>query len=317
MLGNTTASFDHRGQVISTESLVSASVELRYPRFEMPQPMRVGKGLGKEASVGGEVRYYSASFSPTASQQDYDLQTLISSSNKNLDIGNKKIVIRDMYYRTPRSMWRFFAYYGALNVIGNLHDYGQYSDESSYEVVPAWQNKLQAMAYEDSLYTRISHYSYDIVNNRLRLFPTPGTHSPDKFFLRFYIPQDAWVEEDDRQRGGRGVNNMNTLPFANIPYNNINAIGKQWVRRYTLALVKETLGLVRSRFGTIPIPGDSVTQNGAELISSAKEEQKALRDELKEILDELTYSKITETNADMADKTKDALRAAPLPIFVG
>ena len=62
-------------------------------------------------------------------------------------------------------MWRFFAYYGALNVIGNLSTYGQYSDDTTFEVVPTWQNKAQAMAYEDSIYTRVAHFSYELSHN--------------------------------------------------------------------------------------------------------------------------------------------------------
>ena len=64
-------------------------------------------------------------------------------------------------------MWRFYGYYGGLNVVGNLHQYGQFADDSSFDLVPAWQNKLQAMAYEDAIYTRNSHYSYEIKNNNL------------------------------------------------------------------------------------------------------------------------------------------------------
>lgn len=110
---------------------------------------------------------------------------------------------------------------------------------------------------------------------------------------------------------------MNTMPFANIPFNSINAIGKQWIRRFALALSKEMLGLVRSKFGTIPIPGDSITLNGSDLMTQSKEEQNALRDELKTILDELTYQKVAESNAAIAESTGKTLQGVPLPIHVG
>ena len=90
---------------------------------------------------------------------------------------------------------------------------------------------------------------------------------------------------------------MNTLPFENIPYDNINSIGKQWIRRFALALSKEMLGLIRSKFATIPIPNESVTLNGPALVTEAKEEQNLLRDELKTVLDELTYEKLAEKDS--------------------
>ena len=79
-----------------------------------------------------------------------------------------------------------------------------------------------------------------------------------------------------------GINNINTLPFENTPYQSINSIGKQWIRRFALALSKETLGNIRSKISTFPIPGDSVTFDGAALYIKGQTEQENLRDELKQ-----------------------------------
>ena len=232
-------------------------------------------------------------------------------------VGKKKINIKKVYHKTPHAMWRFYGVYGGLNAVGNLSSYGQFADESTFEIVPTWQNKSQALQYEDHLYSRLSHYSYELRNNKLRLFPTPVDSSPDYFWVEFSIDEEAWMEQDDRKVGVKGINNMNTMPFANIPFNNINAIGKQWIRRFALALSKEMLGLVRSKFGSIPIPGESITLNGSDLVTQGKEEQTVLRDELKTILDELTYQKIAESNAAIADSTGKTLQGVPMPIHVG
>ena len=110
---------------------------------------------------------------------------------------------------------------------------------------------------------------------------------------------------------------MNTLPLANIPYKNINSIGKQWIRRFALALAKETLGQIRSKFGQIPIPGNNVQLNGTTLITEARTDQKDLREELQKILDELTYEKITEIQKNMVKHTQDAVQAYPYFIYQG
>jgi len=215
-------------------------------------------------------------------------------------------------------MWRFYAFYGGLNVIGNMSTYGQYADDSTFEVVPTWQNKMQAIMYEDSINTRVSHFSYELKNNKIRLFPQPSVaDSEDKLWVEFTVEKDAWEEYSDKRKNADGVNNMNTLPFANLPYANINSIGKQWIRRFALAISKEMLGQVRSKFGSIPIPGESVTLNGSDLISQGKGEQDALRDELKGILDELTYAKLAEKDAAIVENASKTQGAVPLPIFVG
>jgi hypothetical protein len=110
---------------------------------------------------------------------------------------------------------------------------------------------------------------------------------------------------------------MNTLPFENIPYESINSIGKQWIRRFALALTKEILGQVRGKFTTVPIPGESVTLNASDLLSQAKAEQDALREELKTTLAELTYAELATTDAAMADTTENVLQSVPVGIYVG
>ena len=110
---------------------------------------------------------------------------------------------------------------------------------------------------------------------------------------------------------------MNTLPLDNIPYQNINSIGKQWIRRFCLSLSKETLALVRGKFATIPIPGDSVTLNGSELASQAKDEQEKLREELKTILDEMTYGNLMSSDAELIENANKIQQKIPLTIFVG
>ena len=163
---------------------------------------------------------------------------------------------------------------------------------------------------------RASHYSFRINDNMLRLFPIPdGT--PAKFWVDFRVGQDAFFEEADRKYGADGVNNMNTLPFPNVPYKNINSIGKQWIRRFALALAKETLGQVRSKLGTIPIPGNDVTLNGPALVGEAKEEQNALREELKTVLDEMVYGALVEGDAAMQNNLNEVVNKIPTGIYVG
>ncbi len=130
------------------------------------------------------------------------------------------------------------------------------------------------------------------------------------------LKMSPW-EEIRYHDGTKGVNNMNTLPFDNIPYENINSMGKQWIRKYALALCKEMLGQIRGKFTTMPIPGESVTLNHAELLGQAKEEQESLRTKLMEILDSVIYKELAKNDAEMTDAAAAAFKNSPLPIFVG
>jgi hypothetical protein len=327
LLGATTASFNSKGTLSGSNLSTytgSNGIALKFPRFELSYARRAGHGFSTEAGVGGESKIYSASFDSIENQQDYDLQNLISSSAANTSnlpyfekIGNKRINITKVYYKTPQSMWRFYGYYGGLNTVGNLSSYGQWTDDSTFEIIPTWQNKAQAMGFEDAIYTRNSHYSYELKNNKLRIFPEAVNVSPKKYWIEFFIDSDPWEEDSDKLGGVEGINNMNTLPFENIPFDNINSIGKQWIRRFALSLSKEVLGNIRNKFTTIPIPGDSVTLNGADLLRQGKEEQEKLREELKTVLDETTYSKLMQEDATLSDALNKVQERIPLRVFVG
>lgn len=321
MLGGSTASFNEDGEI----SAGANNASLDFPNFGFAYARRVAEGISTEAGVGGFQTEYSASFKLVPNKQKYDLQSIVQASSSLTaseyygEVDNKKILIRNVYYKSPSVMWRFFGYYGGLNVVGNLSTYGQYADDSTYEVIPTWQNRLQAMAYEDHTEVRFSHFSYELQNNFLKIYPPPGdtVTDDDYIWFTFTVEKDANYEDPTRKRGVKGINNVNTLPFANIPYENINSVGKQWIRRYALALCKEILGQVRSKFGTIPIPNDSVTLNGPELISSAREEQQNLKTELKELLDQLTYSALAQSDAETVDASEKIIQKIPNPIFVG
>ena len=315
-LGGETGSFDHKGTVSGTDD-----VALKYPKFQFDYAFRAADKHSSEALVGGTDPVYSASFDSITDQQVYDLQSIVSSSQSTNawdGMENKRIKIRQVYYITPRQMWRFYGYYGGLNVVGDFHNYGQYADDSSFNVIPAWQNKLQAIAFEDHLYTRTSHYSYEIVDNKLLLYPIPDSVSPEKFWFRFTVENNDAFSTGSYDSGVDGINNMNTMPMENIAFNKINSIGQQWIRRFSLALSKETLGQIRGKFGNkVPIPGDNVQLNASDLLGQAKEEQQGLREELNKQLDEMLYAKIAETGKGMVDNMDAIVGKTPLKIFVG
>lgn len=324
-LGATTGTFDQDGEMKAgplSSSLSGSSVALKFPTFDFAYSERIGSGLAQSAGFGDNVRMYSASFALTGGVQDYNLQSIVSASQSGSVwedlVQNKKVRIERVYYKSPAAMWRFFGYMNVGGgVYGNLSSYGMYADDSTFEIVPAWQNKLQAQQFETNLYTRGSHYSYEIRDNYLKIYPPPCVSYPRRMWFNFSIPQDTWTQDPAAQVGVDGINNMNTLPFANLPYNNINSIGKQWIRKYALAISKEMLGQIRGKFATIPIPGNDITLNASDLLSQAKEEQEKLKEELKAQLEKLTYGALIKGDAEMAADAEAVMTHVPMGIYTG
>lgn len=334
-LGTATGTFDHLGEFksgdILSASLSGTNPALVYPRFTFSYSARIADGFAEASGLAGSKTHFSASFIPNGNDQEYDLQEIVrdlataSGSNEKFvddynNATNKRINIERVYYVSPTNFWRFYGYYGGLSVVGNLNTYGQYSDDSTFELVPAWQNKLQALAFETNLYTRASHYSYEVKNNKLKLFPPPTEFASNstfrKIWFEFTFSSDPFDDPND-ELGVKGVNNFSTLPFTNINFCNINSMGKDWIRWYALALAKESLAYVRGKFTTLPIPGNEVTLNWNELLTRSKEEQEGLITSLKELLDTLTYQRLVEVDAEMADNSNRIQEKIPTAIFVG
>ena len=323
LLGQPTGTFDSAGQLTT-----GSDASQKFPGFTLDYFYKIGQAISNEYGLNNSVNEYSCSITIVNGQQEYDVYSVISSavaSDPNVPFAedfatNKRVRIQKVFYITPRAIWRFFGYYGGLSVVGNMSNYGQYTDGSTFEVLPTWYHKLLQMNFEDSIKTRTSHYSYEINNNKIKFYPPPVDFTtPNYMWFTFRFGSGSPLEEDQngQSSGLNGINNINSLPFANIPYDKINAMGKQWIRRYALALTKEMLGQVRNKFkDSIPIPGDSISLNGSELLGQAREEMKELRDELKEVLDQTTYDKIAEAEQKKIEATEAVYSKMPLPIRV-
>jgi len=172
------------------------------------------------------------------------------------------------------------------------------------------------MEFEDAIYTRNSHYSYEIKNNKLRIFPDPTSDATMYF---------DYVDVSDRDNpliseysgSSDVVSDYSNVPYDNMQYTYINDVGKQWIRKYGLALCKELLGIVRSKYGTIPIPNSDTTLDGDTLRSEASAEKEVLISQLREILEQMSRKALLEADKDEAEFLNEKLNKVPIPIFIG
>ena len=143
--------------------------------------------------------------------------------------------------------------------------------------------------------------------------PTEMSGSLPKLWIRVGFNPDPY-NPDIRDDTIYGASNLSNVPFGRMKYSKTNSVGRQWVRQFALALCKELLGQVRSKFSTVPIPSGDLNLNGGDLISQGREDQGRLRDQLVELLDSLTYSKLLESQATDAENITRALKAIPMPL---
>lgn len=159
---------------------------------------------------------------------------------------------------------------------------------------------------------RRSNYSYKITGRNIRIFPKPTQNDPKKLWIRVHYSPDP-MNPSFEDSSIAGVSNLSNIPYGRLIFTRINSIGRQWVRQYTLALCKELLGMIRSKFSSIPIPGADLQLNGADLLSQGREDKSDLKTKLAEMLEELTYSKMLEDEAAASENLTRILKGIPVP----
>jgi hypothetical protein len=287
----------------------------------LPQPnfasiVRLADQYGVEAGVGGNVTYYSGSIALTAGKQNYDLAAF--AVQEGIDPSN--LEIKRVYYEAPPAIVRYFdPYAGTGTGMQGLMDsfgFGGYSPAVNFLMMPVNYDmaKLQAIEFNDQV--RRSQYSFELVNNDLKLFPIPSAH-----LTQMWV---QYIKKSDRNSpyadtGGVDViTNISQVPYSNPVYSTINSIGRQWIFEYGLTIVKEILGYVRGKYNnSIPIPGDNTQLNAPDLLSSAERDKTALILRLREYFDETSRDKLMLRKASEADSLQKELTYVPFTIFVG
>ena len=278
----------------------------------MGRTIELAKTYGNEAGSGGNIDYKKGYITLVPGQSTYDLDALWT----NVSESGNRIEIKKIYHEFSPAIVRYFDPYvgtgaGTQQMLDSF-GWGSYSPAVSFLVMPLYADLLRIQAIEMNDQIRKSNYSFEIRNNNLTIFPIP--QSPIKFWFDYVV-----IEDRDNplkiQKTGL-ITDLSNVPYSRIQYTYINDIGKQWIYKYTLANSKEMQGIIRSKYGTVPIPGAEVTLNGADLIAQGREDKTNLLTELKELLASMTRQGQMEQETAIAAAMQTQLNKVPLKIYI-
>jgi hypothetical protein len=275
--------------------------------------VRLTEMYGAEAGTGGNVPYYSGSIPFTASQQDYDVKQWA------IDQGiTGSIEIKKVFYQSSPAITRYYDPYvgtgfGSQNMFDSF-GFGSMSPAINFLMMPLNFDLAAIQAIELNDQIRRSNYSFEVRDNKIKIFPIPTTGSGNLWF--------EYIERNERIEGSitdspNQVSNVSNTPYNNPTYNQINSVGRQWIFEYTLALAKEMLGYVRGKYGTIPIPNADVTLNQSDLLTAATSEKLALIERLRNYFDETSRKALLERRAQEAEFKQTELKQVPYTIYIG
>jgi hypothetical protein len=272
----------------------------------------ISNTYGTEAEVGGNVTLYTGSIDMVTNVQTYDLAQWAIDQNI---VGG--IEVRKVFYEAPPAILRYFDPYAGTGTgvqsLLSAFGFGNFSPGVNFLLMPIYFDvqKIQAIEFNDQI--RKSGYSFSIQNNQLRIFPVPREDT--KLFFQYYKVSEKRTPLQDSTPNL--ITNIAEIPYENITYSDINAVGRDWIRRYTLVLIMDTLGLVRGKYSQIPVPGNTVTLNSTDLLSRSATEKEALLLQLRDLLDTVSRRVQLERKALETTHLNTTLNSMPLPIYIG
>jgi len=273
---------------------------------------------GVEAGTGGNVTYYTGSISVTKDQQIYDLTNSSYVALESGTPGIDAIEIKRIFHDPPPAIVKYFdpmvgTGLGSQQMMETF-GWGNYSPGVSFMMMPIYADMLRLQAIEFNDQIRKSAYSFEIVNNRIKFFPIPNGSNYKKVYFRYILK----TERSNPLKEPTGtISDFSNVPYQDVTYGDINAPGKQWIRKYTLALAKEMLGYIRGKYSALPIPNAEVTLNGSDLIAAAQTEKEGLITELKETLDTMSRQMQLERKSAEATSMQEQFNKIPLKIYIG
>ena len=290
----------------------------------LPTAVRMSQQYGTLAGVGGHTSIKKAYINLTPGQQKYNIMSAsidveTSASFTTLFSGSSTIDVTRMYHEATPAIARFFDPYsvgaqGTLNLISEL-GFGNFSPAAQFLMMPIYEDVLRMQQIEFNDHIRKSAHTFNIIDNKLEIFPIPTEGTVSRIYFE-YMSRDEF-EHDSQTIQADSLSDYSDIPYDFIQYSNINDVGKQWIRKYTLALSKELLGAIREKYSNVPIPDGEVSLDGAALRAEAQVEKDELIKQLRENLEELSRKNVMENKAHESTHQQEMLRKVPLKIYVG
>ena len=315
--GNELYAYKIRDNQLSLEGLTTSSMlntTLVTPNFA--PIVRLTEQYGEEAGTGGNVTWHSGSIAMTQSQQEYDLNKWATDQNITGGIEIKRV----FYENVPASTQFYDPYvgtgFGFVNLMSSF-GFGALSPAINFLMMPLNYDLAIIQQIEMNDMVRRSNYSFELINNKLKIFPIPNIQSTGSAFINFeYISKDERLKAGINSRPSK-ITNVSNTPYTNPTYGSINSVGRQWIFEYTLALSKEMLGYVRGKYSQIPIPGSEVTLNQSDLISAATSEKTSLIERLRTYFESTSRKTLLQKKAEEGEAQNKTLGQAPMTIFIG
>ena len=210
-------------------------------------------------------------------------------------------------------------------ISGGAYVGGSPSDKIMVLEIPENEFIYQSMHRYSVVAHEYFHF-YQLSINKPMNLPN-GNYDPDGFSIKWLLEGTAasfesiYIQEYyNHNYFINAQNNINEMVhtdpsiFESYINNEINYGSSVFI---ILALAKELLGIIRSKYGTIPIPNSEVSLDGDTLRAEAAAEKEQLIEQLRENLEQTSRKALLEAQRDESESQQETLRKVPYPLYIG
>jgi hypothetical protein len=313
-----------RSEITNVLGLATGSNDLtnKYAQRTLEYLLRMSEPYANASFVGGSYDAKLGYVDLVSGKQDYKIYSDLKNVETNAVIyeemsGSKgKLKIVEIFHFEPLAAQQFLLNASNItNFLATNFNYESYVNSTVFYVLPIFEDVLRRGMLESAFRVRRSNYSYEVLGGDLRIYPIPTTDlQTGRLYIKVMPPNDPLNPTAYQDSSIYGVSGPSNIPLGNIPFSTINQPGRQWIRQYTLALARELLGLIRSKFQSIPIPNADLQLNGEALVTQGREDKEKLQTQMKEFLENMTHTKMLENDALAAENLNKQLRYIPMPL---
>jgi len=311
--------WEHYGNTSTTTGMSSTGSHAPETPIGGLSLFTLSEQYGQAVNVGGNTTMFTGSITLSASKQVYDLPTESTLESNVDEAGGDRIEVQRVFNQGPAAISKFYdPFAGTYDNIELLDSFGfgNVSPAVSYILRPISYDLARANAIETNDLVRKSAYSFELINNKLRIFPLPDSQDAGEKIYFHYYKRDDKTDVTQLYTNNK-VSDPSNIPYKFITYSEINSMGRNWVRKYTLALAKELLGIIRSKYASLPLPNGEVSMDGEALKSEGREEKANLLEELNTFLEAVSKKEQAATEQEVANAQQEVLNKAPLKIYIG
>lgn len=253
--------------------------------------------VGGLVGIGSDKKL--AYFNTNSNVQEYEISGSLPSGT---DVSNIEII--EVFYMNPYRQMTMYPGLGgeegikaAIGVFGNNPAF--FPNTELMSIHPSSEIYRWRQSFQTFMNLIQSDYRYEILDGgkKIRLIPAPSSNITKVYFEYIDLSKASFKKEYIISPG--------MIPEVQLKYDNLNTFAKGFIIDMAYGYNLISIGEVRSKYDTVPVPDSNVSLNGPDIISRGQDIVNETKERLDKVLEELRFDKLIEERASLIENINE------------